>query len=154
MRRKKIRTHAEANRFLKEEYLPEHNRRFAQTAAAAEDYHRKAPSQAERWRIFRLETERTIGNDWVVRYENRFFQLKRQRGRYAPAKSKVCEWQDGSVEIEYRGQALAWKELGEAPARQAVVAKPTPVSRRRPRVPPADHPWRQEYQRIPVSHRA
>src|SRR6266446_150447 len=157
MRRKKIRTHEEANRFLKEEYLPEHNRRFAQPAAAAEDYHRKAPSQAERRRVFRLETERTIGNDWVVRYENRFFQLKRQSGHYAPAKSKVtvCEWQDGSVEIEYRGQALAWKELGEAPARQAaVVAKPAPVKRRRPRVPAADHPWREQYKRKRMSRRA
>jgi hypothetical protein len=37
MRRKKIRTHEQANAFLEQEYLPEHNRRFARPAAAGED---------------------------------------------------------------------------------------------------------------------
>ncbi len=33
MRLKKIKTHAEANRFLEKEYLPEHNRRFRRSPA-------------------------------------------------------------------------------------------------------------------------
>jgi hypothetical protein len=33
------------------------------------------PRPAELDRIFRLENERTISEDWVVRYDNRFFQL-------------------------------------------------------------------------------
>jgi hypothetical protein len=36
MRLKKIQTHAEANRFLEKEYLPEHNRRFRRTPARPE----------------------------------------------------------------------------------------------------------------------
>jgi hypothetical protein len=66
-RRKGIASHAAANAYIEGEYLAEHNRRFAQPAAEPEDYHRKAPSRRELDAIFRLETERTISNDWVVR---------------------------------------------------------------------------------------
>ncbi len=113
MRRKKVRRHEEANQYLQREYLPEHNGRFRQAAAEAEDYHRRAPSAEELREVFRLETERVIGNDWVVRYDNRLFQVQAQSRKYAPAQGKVavCEWQDGTVEIEYRGQKLPWKEI-------------------------------------------
>ena len=52
-------------------------------AAKPEDYHRRAPRASELERIFRLEKERTISEDWVVRYENRYFQLAGRH--YAPA---------------------------------------------------------------------
>ena len=35
---------------------------------------------------FHLETVRVIGNDWVVRHDNRYFQVKAQARQYAPAK--------------------------------------------------------------------
>src|ERR1035441_1081143 len=72
LRRKKIKTYAAANEFLEKEYLQEHNQRFRHVAAAEQDYHRPAPKPKELDEIFRLETERVIGNDWVVRYENRY----------------------------------------------------------------------------------
>jgi len=113
MRRKKIGTHPHGNEYLQQEYLPEHNGRFRRAAAEAEDYHRRAPSEAELREVFRLETERVIGNDWVVRYDNRLFQVQAQSRKYAPAQGKVvvCEWQDGSIEIEYRGRKLPWREI-------------------------------------------
>jgi transposase len=113
MRRKKIRRHEEANQYLQREYLPEHNARYGRAAAEAEDYHRRTPSAEELREVFRLESERIIGNDWVVRYDNRLFQVQAQSRKYAPAQGKVvvCEWQDGTVEIEYRGQKLPWKEI-------------------------------------------
>src|SRR5712692_8779021 len=118
MRRKQITSHAQANVYLETEYLPEHNRRFARAAARPEDYHRRAPSAAALHRIFRLETERTISNDWVVRYQSRFFQLQPQSRRYAPAQGKVviCEGRHGSIAIEYRGRELRWEEISP-PAR-------------------------------------
>src|ERR1017187_5828073 len=125
MRRKKIGTHEEANEYLQREYLAEHNGRFRRAAAEEEeDYHRQAPSAAELREVFRLETERVIGNDWVVRYDNRLFQVQAQSRKYAPAQGKVlvCEWQDGTVEIEYRGQKLPWKEISQVPERSREVA--------------------------------
>ena len=127
MRRKKIGTHEEANEYLQREYLAEHNGRFRRATAEEEDYHRQAPSAAELREVFRLETERVIGNDWVVRYDNRLFQVQAQSRKYAPAQGKVlvCEWQDGTVEIEYRGRKLPWKEILGTEVRVSAELKPS-----------------------------
>jgi hypothetical protein len=142
-RRKQISSHAQANVYLERDYLPEHNARFARVAAKLEDYHRRAPRAVELDRIFRLERERTISEDWVVRYENRFFQLASRQ--YAPAEGKVmvCEGRHGSITIEYRGRALSCREIA-APARpKECEVKPTGGRPgRRKWVPPANHPWR------------
>ena len=101
MRLKQIQSYAAANVFLEKEYLPEHNRRFARVAAQPEDFHRAPPGHKELEEVFHLETERVISNDWVVRHNNRYFQIQRQARCYAPAKGKVtvCEWEDGQLEI-------------------------------------------------------
>jgi hypothetical protein len=57
LRRRGIASYEAANRFLEDEYLPQHNRRFACPSAQAEDYHRRQPSARELRQIFRLETE-------------------------------------------------------------------------------------------------
>ena len=131
MRRKRIRTHEQANEYLQREYLPEHNERFRCGAAEEEDYHRRAPSAAQLQEVFRLESERTISNDWVVRYANRFFQVQKQSRKYAPAQGKVlvCEWQDGGIEIEYRGRQLPWKEISWASPRTRAAVAPPPLFR-------------------------
>jgi len=63
LRRKQIASAEAANEFLQQEYLPEHNRRFARAPAAQEDYHRAKPARRVLDEIFRIETERTLGND-------------------------------------------------------------------------------------------
>ncbi len=153
LRRKGIRSHAEANAYLEAEYLPEHNRRFAHAAARREDYHRRTPCAGKLDRIFRVESERTISEDWVVRYDNRFFQLHPQSRNYAPARGQVtvCEWPDGRVDIEYRDHAVPWQEIAasvraslrESPRAAAAIL---PMARRK-WVPPPDHPWRQAARR-------
>src|SRR6266446_1287977 len=154
LRRKQISSHEQANVYLQRDYLPEHNQRFGRAAAKPEDYHRRAPRAAELDRIFRLETERTISQDWVVRYQNRFFQLEPQSRHYAPAQDQVlvCEGRHGSIVIEYRDGALRWREI-PAPAKpifQQAAERPTRPSppRAQPKwVPPAEHPWRQAVRR-------
>lgn len=149
LRRKQITSHEAANVYLRVEYLPEHNRRFARAAARSEDYHRRAPRAAEMDRIFRLESERVVSEDWVVRYANRYFQLEPQSRHHAPARSKVlvCEGRHGSMAIEYRGQVLRWEEILAPRKPQSVVENERQCSRvpavRRRWVPPAGHPWRE-----------
>ena len=122
-------------------------------AARPEDYHRRAPRAAELDGIFRLESERVVSQDWVVRYENRYFQLQTQSHRHAPARSKVlvCEGRHGSIAIEYRGQGLRWEEI-PAPAKpQGAVESEGQGGRlaavRHKWVPAADHPWRKAARR-------
>lgn len=130
MRRKKIRTHEQANVYLQQQYLPEHNERFRRAAAEAENYHRQASRRDDAVaEVFRLESERIIiGNDWVVRYDNRLFQVQAQSRKYAPAQGKVVvgEWQDGTIEIEYRERTLPWKEIVGTEPRVSADLAPSP----------------------------
>src|ERR1700681_3359924 len=156
LRRKGISSHEGAKVYLEREYLAEHNGRFARAAAKAEDYHRRAPRAAELERIFRLQSERTISNDWVVRYQNRWLQLAAQSGG-APAQDKVlvCEGRHGNIAIEYRGRALRWQEIeaprkpmqseGQPAGQPRSEAKPPQVQRKW--VPPSNHPWREAARR-------
>ena len=145
MGRKKIRTHEAANRFLQEEYLADHNARFAREPAEPQDYHRKSPSRRAWEQVFCLEAQRSISNDWVVRYENRYFQLERHSD-YPPRQAKVtvCEWEDGRIEIRYKDKPRPHWEI-EAPETKPSapirVGEPPPPHRSRWK-PAANHPWR------------
>jgi transposase len=146
LRRKKIASYKAANEYLEREYLREHNRRFAREAAKPEDYHRRKPTARELREIFRLETDRTISNDWVIRHEGRALQLQPRHRRYGPTKSKalVCEWEDGTMEVYYRGERIAFAELRE-PIRKA-EPRPPVVRAIVVRKAKQDHPWRQSYE--------
>jgi hypothetical protein len=142
MGRKTIRTHAAANQFLQEEYLGEHNERFAREPASPQDYHRKPPCARDLEQVFCLETERSISNDWVVRYENRYLQLERSSD-YPPRQAKVtvCEWEDGRIEIRYKGKARMHREI-EAPQPRAAIRLTDKPPKPSTWKPPASHPWR------------
>lgn len=137
---------AAANTFLHDTYWPEHNRRFTRPAAAAEDMHRRCPTPRQLDHVFHLEETRTVGEDWIVRYHNRFLQLERQSG-HAPARSTVtvCEWRDGRLAIEYRGRPMKWHEWTGLPTVSRPAPRPAPASATMPkrRLPFSDdHPWR------------
>lgn len=151
LRRKQAATHEAVNAYLEQEYCDDHNRRFALDAASETDYHLPAPGARRLREIFRLETERSLGNDWVVRHEKRLYQVQAQSRNHAPAKSKVtvCEWEDGTLEIHYRGRKLSWHEIAERPAKPV---KEEASKAQRPGAPAAapmpNHPWRRSYQDI------
>jgi len=156
LRRKQIHRLEDVNAYLVEEYCREHNARFAVAAAAGEDYHLPSPGGRRLREIFHLETERVLSNDWVVRHDNRFYQVERQRQHHAPAKSKVtvCEWEDGTMEIHYRGQKLKWEaiESPPVPERLAIEARTGDGVRGTTKSqwkPGADHPWRKGYAKRP-----
>ena len=152
-----IANYDQANAYLDEHYLAEHNRRYARPAAAEADYHRRRPDGAATGQVFWLEEERVVSEDWVVRYRHRLLQLERQSQHRAPAKSRVRvrENEAGKMAIHYRDHRLrfrevkaASKELSEgrdvAPSPAPPSLKPTPF------IPASNHPWRLgfDYQQI------
>lgn len=150
LRRRGVCSHQAANLFLENEYLREHNGRFRREAARREDYHRQAPRAAELDRIFRLEMERVVSADGVVRYANRWFQLEGKGGNQTRAQSKVlvCVGRRGRMQIEFRGRELRFREIAAPvqPARTAGTSsewqrRAAAASRRRPA--PANHPWKE-----------
>jgi transposase len=149
MRRKALASYEAAKQFLENEYLPAHNRRFARLAAKPEDYHGRRPTGRQLREIFRLETERVISNDWVIRHEGRYLQLQPGNRRYGPTKSKalVCEWEDGTIQVYYRGERIAFTELLERKPQPTQTAL-APARVQRVRKAKKDHPWRQGYQNM------
>lgn len=141
-----IRTMEEANRYLRQHYLPDHNRRFSRESASPEDYHRPRPSRAQLNAIFRIEEQRVISNDWVVQYHGRFLQIERE-SRYAPAGSRVMvsEGRHGGLQIWYRSRPVKWREIpGPAPrpeSPQKAKGRACEV-RRNVHQPAGTHPWK------------
>jgi len=100
--------------------------------------------------VFRLEETRTVGNDWIVRYDNRLLQLARQSDR-PPARSTVVVLEDatGQLEIRYRDRVMRWTEVTPPIATATAKTVPTTSPRSSPTAPIrsrpgpcADHPWR------------
>jgi len=154
LRRLGICDYAAGNAFLAATYLPDHNARFARPPAAAEDFHTPVPPGVDLDQVFRLETTRTVSKDWVVRHDNRLLQLERRGRYYPPSRSTVlvCEYEDGHLEVWYRGQRLPWTDI-TAQGRVATVVRPRPLAPppRRPNRwrPAAHHPWRCDFRREP-----
>ena len=147
----------EADRYWVEKYCAEHNARFAVSAAEPEDFHLPNPGVRKLEEIFRLERERVLSNDWVVRDENRFYPVERQSLHHAPAKSKVtvCEWPGSRVEIHDRGRKLSGSEIPAPPTRaqqagetrQESGASVEPGTVKKKWRPGPDPPWRGAFRR-------
>jgi hypothetical protein len=157
LRRQQIADIAAANAFVEAEYWADHNRRFAQAPASADDFHVAVPPRVPLDQVFRLEDTRTVSNDWVVRYDNRLLQLERQRGG-PPARStvRVYEASDGQLEIRYRDRVMRWTEV-TAPPPPATVTPPAvhrrPAAPRVVRIKPRvgdDHPWRRSVEQYRI----
>jgi transposase len=149
LRRRGIADLEAANAFLETDYWADHNRRFAQAPAAADDFHVARPRGLRLDAVFRLEERRTVSNDWVVRYANRHLQLERQSG-LAPARSTVQVYEDraGQIEIRYRDRVMRWTDVPVGALGRPAASSAPPIPVRRPdasvRGPRAggDHPWR------------
>jgi transposase len=106
-----ITTMAEANRFLREHYLPRHNARFAIVP--------QAPGSAfvpfaggiggALEDTLCVQQERVVGNDNTVRYNNMALQIPQDRHRhhYVKARVRVHEYPDGGLAVFHGPRRLA-----------------------------------------------
>ena len=97
-----IHTVEEANRFLRERYIPEMNRKF--TVPAAEKGHAFVPASGRDLdRVFSVQQERVVAKDNTVQWGERVWQIERTswRGTLAGCRVTTCEHLDGRVTIVY-----------------------------------------------------
>jgi transposase len=107
-----ISTIEEANRFLEEIYLPKMNGRFSRPAANPADAHVPLGTVSLE-EILCFEHERTVSNDYVIRFECRMFQILRT-GRILPRPGDrviVRIRLDGSLSILWKGKPLPAESL-------------------------------------------
>lgn len=98
----------EANRFLREAYLPAHNARFA-VAAEQPGSAFVAVDPAILADILCIQEERVVGNDNTVSYERRRLQIPPSpiRPHYVRAKVRVHHYPDGSYGLFHGPRRLA-----------------------------------------------
>ena len=94
-----ITTMDEANRFLKEVYLPEHNTRFVK--APEDEASAFVPFAGNVRDTLCIQEERVVGNDNTVRYKRLVLQIAadRHRHHFVKAKVRVHAYPDGELAI-------------------------------------------------------
>ena len=105
---------AEANRFLKEVYLPLHNARFQVTPEAQGSAF--VPFGGALDDILCIQEERTVSNDNTVRYRGLSLQIPTDRHRHHHVKARVTvhEYPDGTLAIFHGPRCLArYRATGE-----------------------------------------
>jgi len=112
LRLRGAKTISEANMILQGGFIERLNKKFAHPPNATEDFHVRPNAQDLR-DVFCFEQTRSVGQDWVVRNDNRFFQLLRGQGPLPRPTSKVTvrTWLDGSIHILHRGRRIRWQEF-------------------------------------------
>ena len=116
-----ITTEEAANRFLRESYMAEFNRKFAVKAAQPESAFVPATGK-DLDRIFSLHHERVVNRDNTISFANRVLQIEgtRWRGTLAGCRVLVCEHLNGSLSLFYGPHLVARfaQEQQEDDARQ------------------------------------
>ena len=120
------------------------NVKFAVEPRSSADFHRPVSPDMDLRAVFCREEPRTVGNNWVVRYKNHFFQIGLQPN-LPPARKKVMvqEHLDGSIHMVYRNKEVLFTEIKELPRKSIVTQQKQQGSEpKRKYVPPPYHPWR------------
>ena len=136
MRLRGIGTIEEGNQFL-EEYLLLYNKRFSVQPKERDDVHRPLAKGVDLDAILCIKTERTLRNDFTVAHNRKLYQVEEM---IKASKVMVQDRIDGSMIMIHKGRALRFKEITERPPREK--KEPVVARRRKPYIPPTDHPWR------------
>jgi len=158
-----IQTVSEANEYLEREFMPMWNTRFAVQPSIPVDAHRSIEGY-DLAAILSHQEQRTVQNDYTVRYRNVRYQIVRgsQQAGLRGSKVTVERRLDGSLHFRWREGYLGHEDLGDARLRRAAAGAGAPVGLRPPSAPaPApeprrartghkpspDHPWHQQNKR-------
>jgi len=147
LRLAEINTIESANQFLQNGYCDQLNERFAVAPRSEVDFHRSAKGY-DLASIFCIEEERAMSLDWVVRFENQYYQLQPlHKQQTAKGKVRVRRYLNGELHFCYGERDLTYTLLPERPKRKTVVKIKSKGGNRasnieKPYVPPKDHQWR------------
>jgi hypothetical protein len=152
MRLKNISDINTANRFLKEEFIPWFNAKYGLEPARKANLHRKLTQQEKKQlpSILSRQSERTVQNDFTVRFNNHWYQLTKEQPATVRPRERVLleERLDSSLQIRLRGKYLNYQILTTKPqkrTKQSWVIAASQKPKRKYYKPPADHPWRRPF---------
>jgi len=103
-----IQTAEQANRFLRDEYIAEFNRRFAVPAAGTGSAFVRTRRKDLDW-VFSIQHQRTVNQDNTIALDNRVLQIEKSRWRntLAGCTVTVYEFLDGRIAIRFGPHQVA-----------------------------------------------
>jgi len=113
LRLRNISTIEAANLYLSEEYLPGINKRFSCLPKENEDVHVPLLSTPDLRDIFSFEHRRVVSKDFVIQFERRLFQIKKDSlPRPRPGdRVTLRKWIDGSIHLYWNNKSLLVQEI-------------------------------------------
>lgn len=112
MRLKAIKTIPEANSFL-DAYLPTHNQRFSVVPKNNNNLFKKVPASLDLKWTFALTDNRTIANDFTIRWNNRLFLLPNPSFQLKGRKVQIKQALNGDLRFSTKDRILTVKEISE-----------------------------------------
>lgn len=113
MRLKNIKTIENANKYLKEEFIPWYNNRYSVEPRGESNLHKELSDKDKKQidSILSRQTKRVIQNDFTISFQTKWFQLLKGQPVTVQKKDKVVmeERLDGSIKIRLRGKYLNYK---------------------------------------------
>jgi hypothetical protein len=110
-----ITTIEEANKYLLNEYINEHNEKFSISLPGNKilDIHKPLNDNITLNDICYMEETRKVNNDWTISYKGKIYQLKKQSIYHPPCKSTVYIRRDmeGNISICYRNFSITYDVL-------------------------------------------
>jgi len=144
LRLNNIDTVTAANTFLKETFLPKFNRQFKVVPKKKADLHRKQDG-VNLDKILSIQSERTVNNDYTIRFKSNYYQLSEIQPATVYKKDKVIieEHLSGDIKIALRDKYLTYTTLPQRPKKEIKINLPA-LTNRKPTnwKPPLNHPWR------------
>jgi hypothetical protein len=145
MRLRDTKERDEANLYIYEKYIPDHNRRFGVPAKNPIDAHRPLTDElrAKLSSIFSIQSRRKVRNDYTIQFKNNWYQIEATSGTAIYKRDEVTieERLDGTLHIRLKAVYLKYRVLPERP-KPVNVPLPAMTAKKPIRRPSKDHPWR------------
>ncbi|MFN4245507.1 MAG: hypothetical protein ACK4F9_05085, partial [Brevinematia bacterium] len=157
MRLRDIKNYEEANRFLRENFLPWCNNRYTHEV---ESLYREVPEDKDLDLIFSKRQARKVNKDNTDKFQNEVYQLLPSNGirSFAGTWIEISESSEGKIEFLYEGKRISFVRVGgkgelkrdeeeeeflkERVYVETLVREEPKVKRKTKVVPSANHPWR------------
>lgn len=141
LRREGISNIADANKYVKEVFIEEFNKRFAVSPVKVADVHREVKG-IKLHEIFCYKTSRQVRNDYTINLNGGYVQLLKGSSPLPRPKQNVIvsKWLDGTMHISFNEQELNYNILKSKPPRMG----------RKKQIPSKEHPWRKMNQKLKV----
>jgi len=145
MRLADMKTRDDANLYVYEKYIRDHDKRFSVTAKNPADAHRPLTDELKKElpAIFSVRSRRKVHNDYTIQFKDHWYQLEARQKTAVYKRDEVIveERLDGTIHIRLKDTYLAHRELPSRPKHMRVpivaLTGEKPLWK-----PPKDHPWR------------